>query len=103
MAEFRRVADVKDILPGTRAVVKVGDRKVAIFNVEGALYATDNTCPHRGGPLGEGSLYGTTVSCPWHGAQFDVTNGNVLGPPASNGVTSYSTKVVDGGVWVATS
>jgi nitrite reductase/ring-hydroxylating ferredoxin subunit len=101
MTEFRRVADVNDILPGNRAVVEVDDMNLAIFNVEVAFYATDSACPHRGGPLGEGSLYGTTVSCPWHGSQFDVTNGNVLGPPASIGVTSYSTKVEDGGVWVA--
>jgi nitrite reductase/ring-hydroxylating ferredoxin subunit len=100
MAKFRRVADVKSIPSGRAAVFDVGAKKIAVFNFEGSFYALDNTCPHRGGPVGEGSLRGTRVSCPWHGAQFDVTNGQVLGPPATADITSYATKVEGDSVWV---
>lgn len=103
MIGFRRVASVDEISPGKGIVVEVDGKQIAVFNVKGLFYAIDNTCSHRGGPLGEGSLHGTTVNCPWHGSQFDVTNGQVLGPPAPAGVTSYSTEVDEGSVWVALS
>lgn len=101
MAKFKRVAEVTRIPSGTAAVFDVGGKKVAVCNVEGAFYAVDNACSHRGGPLGEGSLHSTTITCPWHGAQFDVTSGQVLAPPASAGITSYATKVEEDGVWLA--
>lgn len=75
MSEFIPVAKVADIKPGEGKTVTVGDREVALFNVSGTFYATDNTCPHRGGPLGEGTLEGNVVTCPWHGWQFDVATG----------------------------
>ena len=103
MAEFRRVASVNEIPPGKGIVAEVDSKKIAVFNVKGVFYAIDNICAHRGGPLGEGLLRSTTVNCPWHGSGFDVTSGQVLGPPASTGVTSYSTKVEEGGIWVALS
>ncbi len=103
MTGFRRVVSIDDVLSGKGIVVEVDGKQIAVFNIQGLFYAIDNTCPHRGGPLGEGSLRGTTVSCPWHGAQFDVTSGQVIGPPASDGVKSYSTKVKEGSVWVALS
>ena len=46
-----------------------------MFNADGAFYAIDNTCAHRGGPLGEGALSGKTVTCPWHGWEYDVSSG----------------------------
>jgi len=53
----------------------VGDRIVALFNVEGTLFALDGVCPHQGGPLGKGTLSESIVTCPWHGWQFDVRTG----------------------------
>jgi nitrite reductase (NADH) small subunit/3-phenylpropionate/trans-cinnamate dioxygenase ferredoxin subunit len=67
---------------------------VGLYNVEGTYYAIDDTCPHRGAPLSEGECEGTIVVCPWHGAQFDVTNGSHLCPPASQGVASFKVQVI---------
>ena len=75
MAVMTKVAKTSEIAPGTSKVVEVSGKTVAIFNCEGAFYAIDNTCKHRGGPLGEGSLSNTTVTCPWHGWEYDVTTG----------------------------
>ncbi len=55
--------------------VIVGERVVALFNVEGTFYALDGVCPHQGGPLAEGEVTGCIVTCPWHGWQFDVRTG----------------------------
>lgn len=78
MADFVKVAQVDDIAPGTGKTVQVGDKEVALFNAGGTFYAIDNTCPHRGGPLGEGELEGTVVTCPWHNWQYDLTSGESL-------------------------
>ena len=75
MAVLTKVAKTSEIPVGSGKVVEVGGKTVAIFNCEGAFYAIDNTCKHRGGPLGEGSLSNTTVTCPWHGWEYDVTTG----------------------------
>ena len=75
MAVLTKVAKKSEIPTGTGKVVEAGGKTVALFNCEGTFYAMDNTCKHRGGPLGEGSLSGTTVTCPWHGWEYDVTSG----------------------------
>ncbi len=70
-----KVATTADIPPGTGKAVEVAGKAIAVFNCDGAFYAIDNTCLHRGGPLGEGALSGSTVTCPWHGWEYDVTSG----------------------------
>ena len=93
MAKMVKVALTTELLPGSGKVIQAEGRSLALFNVEGAFYAIDNTCTHRGGPLGEGQLEGDTVTCPWHGADFNVKTGAVLGPPAKAGVRSYKVTV----------
>jgi nitrite reductase/ring-hydroxylating ferredoxin subunit len=73
-----KIASRADIPAGTGKVVDAGGKQIALFNVEGKFYAIDNTCKHRGGPLGEGELDGTSVVCPWHGWEYDVTTGKNL-------------------------
>ena len=75
MADFQKVARVEEVPPGQGKVVEVAGRKIALFNSGGKFYATDNTCLHRGGPLGEGHVKENIVSCPWHMWGFDVTTG----------------------------
>ena len=75
MAERFRIASRGEVPPGTGKVVVAGGRVLALFNVEGEFFAVDNSCPHRGGPLGEGHLQGKIVTCPWHGWQFDLACG----------------------------
>lgn len=77
-----RIASVADVPVGEGRVVEVGERLVALFNVEGTFYALDNTCPHRGGPLGEGDLDGPVVTCPWHAWRWDVRSGVNVNNPA---------------------
>jgi len=74
-------------------MVEVEGKKIALFNVDGSIYAIDDTCTHRGGPLSKGVLEGKQVTCPWHGATFDVTTGDVLDPTAPNGVARYNVRL----------
>jgi nitrite reductase/ring-hydroxylating ferredoxin subunit len=75
MAQAVKVATRAEIPAGSGKVVEAGGKTIAVFNCEGTFYAIDNTCKHRGGPLGEGSLSGVTVTCPWHGWEYNVANG----------------------------
>lgn len=93
MAEFARVATAADVPPGQAKLVEAGGKKLALFNVGGAYFAIDDTCPHRGGPLSQGLVEGETVTCPFHGAKFDIKTGAVLSPPAPTGVASYRVRV----------
>jgi nitrite reductase/ring-hydroxylating ferredoxin subunit len=75
MPRWTKLAAIADCPPGTGLEVIVGERVVALFNVEGTFYALDGVCPHQGGPLAEGEVTGCIVTCPWHGWQFDVRTG----------------------------
>lgn len=86
---FARAAEASEVPPGTIREVKVGSTLIALANVGGTFYAINNTCLHRGGPLGQGQLEGKTVTCPWHGWQFDVTTGKANMNPNA-GVACYA-------------
>ncbi|NJS14427.1 MAG: Rieske 2Fe-2S domain-containing protein [Sphingopyxis sp.] len=75
MDGFQRVAQIDEVPPGKSKIVTVNDRPLALFNVEGKLYAIHNSCPHEGGPLIEGRLKGYVIACPWHDLAFDIRNG----------------------------
>jgi nitrite reductase (NADH) small subunit len=84
MASFVKVCKTTDIAAGTGKTVNVNGTAIAVFNVDGTYYAIDDTCIHRGGPLGEGELQGKIAICPWHGWRWDVTSGvNQLNPAVS--------------------
>jgi nitrite reductase (NADH) small subunit/3-phenylpropionate/trans-cinnamate dioxygenase ferredoxin subunit len=94
-----RIATTGDLPPGTGTSVEAGGRTLALFNVDGTLYAVDDTCAHRGGPLGEGDLEGPIVTCPWHGWRYDVRTGVHDGSPAVR-VACYPVTVEDGVAYV---
>src|SRR5205809_8129495 len=101
MAEFIKVATTDEIAPGQAKLVEAGGSEIALFNVGGSFHAIDNTCTHVGGPLSEGEIDGAEVTCPSHGAMFDVTTGQVLGPPAASNVTRYNVRVEDWDIAIA--
>ena len=92
MGEFVRVAGTDDVKPGHGLVAEVNGKALAVFNVEGQFHVIDNTCLHRGGPLGDGGLEGCIVVCPWHGWKYDVTTG-VSTLNAAVRVACYVTRV----------
>ena len=88
------VATVSDLKAGELAAFDVEGVRVAIANANGRFFAIDDTCTHEQCSLSaEGTLDGTVVTCGCHGAQFDVTTGQVLAPPAFEPVKSYPLRV----------
>jgi 3-phenylpropionate/trans-cinnamate dioxygenase ferredoxin subunit len=88
------VARTADIKPGELAAFDVAGVRIAVANTNGRFFAIDDTCTHEQCSLTEeGTLEGTVVTCECHGAQFDVTTGQVLAPPAFEPVTAYRLRV----------
>lgn len=78
---FVDVLRVSDLPTGRMKAVRIDDRSVAVCHTAKGFFATDNTCPHRGGPLAEGDLIGDEIVCPWHLWGFDLTTGRCPGNP----------------------
>jgi nitrite reductase/ring-hydroxylating ferredoxin subunit len=88
-----RVGNSKDVAAGQMRVFDVAGTKVNVTNVDGHLYAFDDTCTHAGCSLAKGKLEGTTVTCACHRSQFNVTSGAVLRGPATRPVRSRSAQL----------
>ena len=84
-----------DVLePDGRALVEHEGQEIAVFRVDGNVYAVANSCPHEGNPLIEGDLVGGNLTCAYHAWTFDLATGSCLfGDEAAR---SYPVEVGDG-------
>ncbi|MFC9842439.1 bifunctional 3-phenylpropionate/cinnamic acid dioxygenase ferredoxin subunit [Streptomyces sp. NPDC060223] len=94
------VCRLDELPPGEVAVVKTANRRIAVFNADGELYAVDDRCTHQEAYLSDGWLEGCLVECPLHSASFDLRTGRPTGPPATGPVRVYAVQVRDGIVHV---
>ena len=91
------VCRVEDLPQGTSKTIDLSDgRELALYNVHGEFYATDNFCPHKGAPLTAGRLCEHVIECDWHGWEFDVRTGECLTVPEQ--LETYEVVVEDG--WI---
>lgn len=73
------VGPLVDLPPGSAVAVEAGGREIAVFHTDQGLFAVDNRCAHRGGPLAEGRVADGIVTCPWHWWRYDLTTGRLRG------------------------
>lgn len=81
------VAKVHEVTEGDGLLVTAGGKELALFQLEGAWFALDNRCPHRGGPLAEGFAEDGCVTCPWHGWEIDLATGAARHRPEATTAT----------------
>jgi len=81
MTDFIPVASVADVPTGRAKTYSVAGRKIVLIHIAAGFFAADNTCPHRGGPLGEGDVISNEIVCPWHLWGFDAATGLCGGNP----------------------
>lgn len=81
-----------------KAVVKIGRKQIALFEIDGAVHACNNRCPHEGYPLSEGTLDACVLTCNWHGWRFDLKTGDNL--YQGDRLRLYPTRITDGVVWI---
>lgn len=94
------VAREEEIAPGVALRVVVGGLPIAIFNMQGELFAIGDTCSHEEFSLAEGEVEGEgdhcTVECALHGARFDLRTGAALSLPAVLPVGAFPVWIEDG-------
>jgi nitrite reductase (NADH) small subunit/3-phenylpropionate/trans-cinnamate dioxygenase ferredoxin subunit len=81
MPRIVAVARSSEIPAGEARVVQVGEREIAVFNLDGTFRAFENSCPHRGAPLGDGIAKENKVICLTHGWAFDADSGQATHDP----------------------
>ena len=97
--KYTKVMKCDDLEIGKSAIIEVGDKEIALFNYKGDFYAIENTCPHRGSPLGEGRIEEGILICPGHEWRFELKSGWCpQNPELSTEV--YPIKVHDGKIYV---
>ena len=87
-----------DVAPGMAIKVEQSGLELAVFNVDGEFYVTDDHCTHGPGSLSEGFIDGDVVECNFHQGQFNIRTGEVVLPPCTIPVKAYPTSVRDGKV-----
>jgi 3-phenylpropionate/trans-cinnamate dioxygenase ferredoxin subunit len=79
---------------GGRALFEFEDKSLALFNVDGQLFAIDDSCPHQGASLCGGRLDGCVIQCCAHGLRFDLRSGYMLNSTLVK-VTHYPVEIID--------
>lgn len=90
-----RLCSTDDVDFGCAMRVEAGDLTVAVFNIEGVFYVTDDACTHGPGSLSEGYIEDNTVECDFHNGVFDIRTGAVVEPPCFIPVRTYKV-IVEG-------
>lgn len=90
--DFVEAVTLAELAPGRSTTAAIDGKQIALFNVDGTIFATDDSCPHAGSSLGWGVLEGKVVKCRTHGLRFDVTTGKIVGG-GELCVKTYSTRI----------
>lgn len=85
---------------GDVIAVKLDGKELAVYEVDGKVYATDNLCTHGHARLSDGFLEGHEIECPLHQGRFDVCTGKALCAPLSQDIKTYPVKIEDGKVLI---
>ena len=91
---------INEVAPGTALKVEAAGLVVAVFNVDGEFYVTDDSCTHGPGSLSEGYVDGDVIECNFHNGQFNIKTGEVVSPPCMIPIKTYPAMVQDGKVFI---
>ena len=90
---WRFAARLSELEPEYPKRAEIGPREVALYLVDGAVYATSDVCTHAFARLSDGHHEAFEVFCPLHGGSFDVRTGQVLQPPCTEPIAVYDCRV----------
>ena len=97
-SEWIQVADLSQIRQDRTRLCEVGQQKVALYNIGGKIYATDDICTHGQASLADGYIEGDEIVCPLHDGRFCIPTGKATGAPCTVDIKTYSVKVVEGAI-----
>lgn len=100
MNDWIDVALAASLHEGEHVVVDLDGMDVAVFRVDGELYAIEDACTHDGAEIASGCLEGAEIICPRHGARFCIKTGKVLKAPAYEDLSCFPVRVENGVIQV---
>jgi len=83
-----------------RQVELDGREPIAIYNLDGEYFATDDTCTHGNASMAEGDIDGSEVYCPFHMGAFDIRTGDATVAPCSVPLKTYEVVIEDGYLFI---
>jgi len=93
MPEFVKAAKVSQVPAGTVKFVELKGLRIAVYNLDGQYYATQDSCTHAEASLAEGSIDAGEIVCPWHGARFEIKTGRATCGPAYGDLATFPVRV----------
>jgi nitrite reductase/ring-hydroxylating ferredoxin subunit len=99
-SQWHAIATFDGVPSGEMSAHEVGDIHIALYNIDGTIFATDNVCTNAYALLTDGWLDNNIIECPLHGGQFDVCTGKAVCSPAESDLRTYPVRVVEGQIEV---
>ena len=100
MAELVKICPTSEVADNSVKSFEVGNNVIAVYNVGGTFYATDNECTHGAASLAEGILEDDIIECTLHFGAFNVKTGKAVQAPCFIDLKTFRTEVKDGQVLV---
>ena len=100
MSDWVRVARAEEVQAETPLAVSLDDDAVVLARLGDDMFALEDLCTHDGSDISGGCIVEGTIECPRHGARFCLRTGEVLSPPAYEGLHVFPVKIENGDVWV---
>lgn len=100
---WTRLCKASEAASDSRRIEIDGLPPLAVFNIDGEFFVTDDTCTHGEASLADGYVDGDRVECPWHAGRFCIRTGAALEFPAVTPLKVYKVKVEDGALYIDTS
>jgi nitrite reductase/ring-hydroxylating ferredoxin subunit len=88
------LCSTEDVAPGAALKIEIADLVLAVFNVGGEFFVTDDQCTHGPGSLSEGYVEDDVVECNFHNGQFNIRSGDVVSPPCMVPIKTYPVTVI---------
>jgi naphthalene 1,2-dioxygenase ferredoxin component len=93
-------ASFDDVFEDNVVAISVAGKEIALYGIEGGVYATDNLCTHGAARLSDGFLEGREIECPLHQGRFDVCTGKAMCAPLTQNIRIYPTRVENNRVFL---
>jgi 3-phenylpropionate/trans-cinnamate dioxygenase ferredoxin subunit len=100
VGKLTRVCSLNELGPGEKRSFEIEGQSILVVNLGGKIYAVSNICTHEYAELVNGFLLEDTVTCPLHLSRFKVESGEVLNPPATKSLKTFTTAVQGDDVFV---
>ncbi len=94
-----RVCAQADVAPGSVKAFQVGANRLAVYNIDGTFYITDDECTHAAASLADGMIEGDVIECCMHFGAFHIPTGKVVQPPCEVPLRTYQVVLRDDGVF----